>query len=86
MVYKHTKMPCDETEKHSLDLSFLKQKRHKENHSELLTNSTMISVSEEDQILKNSTLQCDEYDLNFNDQKHLNDHKISEHRKVVSHF
>ena len=86
MVYKHTEMACDETEGHSLDLSLLNRKRHKENHSELLANSTMISVSEEDQIFKNSTLRCNEYDSNFNDQKHLNDDKISEHRKVVSHF
>ena len=84
MGHKHKELLCDDAEGNSLELSLLHQERQEEHDSTLLTNSTLISVSKEDQILKNTKLQCYLCDLNFDDPNELNDHKISEHSKVDS--
>ena len=79
MGHKHKELLRDEIEEHSLELSLLNQKRQEENDSSLLANSTVISVSEEDKIVKNNTIQGSKCNLNFLDKNQINDHKKSEH-------
>ena len=68
MGHKHKELLRDEIEEHSLELSLLNQKRQEDNDSSLLANSTVISVSEEDKIVKNNTLQWSKCNLNFLDK------------------